>query len=426
MTGFFDAFRLAAVNAQPWGSKPTRKLRNVIEAFYQMLSPDGVQEALSDTYRSQGSTFFTRAAIEFNDTRWPKSRPRLDDVWQLGTADCTPLLTAPTTPTSLPQRGGTAYFPDSGYYETRTGDDSDARQLIFDAGPKGGDHGHYDLLNFELYGYKKPLISDPGLVSYSSSYADQRAWAVSTPAHNTISIDGLSHAASERSSVAQLTLWSRKSGGVQMAATQYAYAGFKGAPVVARNIWHDRGDVFLVVDFGAASANHTYTQSFNLFTNNTTKFSGGVIHTATGTGDVLLQPLLTAGQTTGAKYVDLSNTAPPSGTTTGLRFVINQSGRSAVFATLVVAYDNGNVPDVSARWIRMPSAARAGQIEVTRNGVPTIVYFAYPDLAAPGAKRSVSRSLATTPAAAPATVPTPFATSTAVKHDLDDLFAVAD
>jgi predicted outer membrane repeat protein len=429
MTGFFDAFRLAEVNGQPWGSKPTRKLRNVIEAFYQMLSPDGVQEALSDTYRSQGSTFFTRAAIEFNDTRWPKSRPRLDDVWQLGTAACTPLLTAPTTPTSLPQRGGTAYFPDSGYYETRTGDDSDARQLIFDAGPKGGDHGHYDLLNFELYGYKKPLIQDPGLVSYSRSYADQRAWAVSTPAHNTISIDGLSHAASERSSVAQLTLWSRKPGGVQMAATQYAYAGFKGAPVVARNIWHDRGDVFLVVDFGAASASHTYTQSFNLFTNNTTKFSGGVIHTATGTGDVLLQPLLTAGQTTSAKYVTLSNTAPPSGDSTGLRFAISQGGRSAVFATLVVAYDNGNVPDVSARWIRMPSVKRAGQIEVTKNGVSTIVYFAYPDLTAPGAKRSVSRSLAAAATAAvpvPAAVPTPFATTRAVKHELDDLFAVAD
>jgi predicted outer membrane repeat protein len=214
-----------------------------------------------------------------------------------------------------------------------------------------------------------------------------------------------------------------------MAATQYAYAGFKGAPVVARNIWHDRGDVFLVVDFGAASASHTYTQSFNLFTNNTTRFSGGVIHTATGTGDVLLQPLLTAGQTTSAKYVTLSNTAPPSGDSTGLRFAISQGGRSAVFATLVVAYDNGNVPDVSARWIRMPSVKRAGQIEVTKNGVSTIVYFAYPDLTAPGAKRSVSRSLAAAATAAvpvPAAVPTPFATTRAVKHELDDLFAVAD
>lgn len=379
MAGFFDSFRLAALNGQAWGSKPTRKLRNIIEAFYQLLSPDGTQAALSDTYRSQGTTFFTRAAIIYNDTRWPVSRPRLDDVWQLGTAACTPLLVAPTTP-ALAARGGTAYFPTSGYYVTRTDDTRDARQLIFDAGPKGGDHGHYDLLNFELYGYQKPLIADPGLLSYSASYATDRATVISTPAHNTISIDGVNHAASEKSTVAALTLWSRKSGGVQMAATQYAYAGFKGSPVVARNIWHDRGDVFLVVDFGAGTSTHTFTQSFNMFTNATSKFSGGVIHTASGTGDVLLQPLLTTGQTTSAKNAILSNTAPPSGTTTGLRFAISQSGRSAVFATLMVTYDNGVIPDVSAHWIRMPSAARAGQIEVDKNGVPTIVYFAYPDL----------------------------------------------
>ena len=40
----------------------------------------------------------------------------------------------------------------------------DARQIIFDAGPKGGGHGHFDLLNFELFGYGRPLIADPGLV----------------------------------------------------------------------------------------------------------------------------------------------------------------------------------------------------------------------------------------------------------------------
>src|SRR5205085_6128692 len=131
---------------------------------------------------------------------------------------------------------------------------------------------------------------------------------------------------------------------------------------------------------------------------------------------VMLQPLLTTGQTTGAKNVTLSNTSPPSGSATGLRFAVNQGGRSAVFATLMVAYDNGAMPDVSARWIRMPSLARAGQIEVTKNGVPTIVYFGYPDLTPPvgsGVKRSIPEA-----GAAPASAPSPFATKQAVKHDL--------
>ena len=98
-----------------------------------------------------------------------------------------------------------------------------------------------------------------------------------------------------------------------MAATQYAYTGLKGAPVVARDLWHDRNNVMLVTDFARASSSHAYTQSFNLFTNNTTAFTGGRIHTATGTGDVMLIPLLLSGQTTSSKSVTLSNTPPPSG-----------------------------------------------------------------------------------------------------------------
>ena len=66
---------------------------------------------------------------------------------------------------------------------------SSSNQIIFQAGPKGGQHGHNDLLGFELSGYGKPLISEPGLVNYSGD-ADE-IYAESTPAANTISADGL-------------------------------------------------------------------------------------------------------------------------------------------------------------------------------------------------------------------------------------------
>ena len=402
MGGFFDVYRLSAENGQPWGDKAVRRLRGIIEAFYQLLSPDGTQAALSDTYRSTGSTFFSRASLLLGDSRWPKSRPRLDDVWQLGTALASQLVSAPTTPTSLPGRGSTAYFGDSGYYISRTGDDSDARQLIFDAGPKGGDHGHFDLLNFELYGYGKPLISDPGLLSYSASYATERAAIISTPAHNTISIDGLSHAASELSKSAKLTMWVRRNGGTQMAATHYAYTGFKGSPVVARAIFHNRGDMFVITDWGSASATHTYTQTFNLSTSNTTKFSGGQIRTATGTGDVMLVPVLLPGQTVSAKYATLSNGAPPSGSAQGLRFTVSGAGKSALLTTVAVTFDNGAVPTVSASWFRMPTATKSGIVRVTVNGVTTDVFMAQPDLAiaaAPAAAKAAEPMVARLPVA---------------------------
>jgi hypothetical protein len=125
---------------------------------------------------------------------------------------------------------------------------------------------------------------------------------------------------------------------------------------------------------------------------------------------VLLQPLLLSGQTTSARNTLLSNTAPPDGSTTGLRFTISQAGRSAVFATLMVTYDNGVIPDVSARWLRMPSARRAGQIEVTRGGVPTVVYFAYPNLSPTPAPAAAVQRAVTVPKA-------PFATAI-LKRDL--------
>jgi hypothetical protein len=379
MSGFFDAYRLAALNGKPWGSKPTNRLVTVIQSYYQMLAPDGTQSALSDTYRSNGMTFFTKAALAFNTTIWPKGRPRLDDVWQFGPAACAPLLGNPTTATPT-GRGPTAYFPASGYYISRSGDDADARQLTFDAGPKGGQHGHYDLLGLELYGYGKPLIADPGLMSYSTSYAAERARVISTPTHNTISIDGLNHAASEKATVARLTHWSRKTNGVQMAATHYAYQHLAGSPVVARNLYHNRGDIFLVVDFGRAASSHTFQQSFNLATTSYVKLTAGAVRTTTGTGDVLLQPLLRPGQTTNTKGTSLSHTAPPSGTAAGTRYNVSQTTNYAIFGMLMVTFDDGAVPDVSARWVRLPTASRAGQIEITQNGTPYVVYFALPDL----------------------------------------------
>ena len=96
----------------------------------------------------------------------------------------TPYLTEPPfQAVDLVSRGDAYAMTDSGNYIMRSGDDANARQIIFDAGPKGGSHGHYDLLNFELSGYGRPLISDPGAYQYDTSA--NRAYVISTQAHNT-------------------------------------------------------------------------------------------------------------------------------------------------------------------------------------------------------------------------------------------------
>src|SRR5207237_1256674 len=163
----------------------------------------------------------------------------------------------------LSDRGKTFDLPDDGYYIMRSGADSNARQITFDAGPTGGVHGHYDLLNFELFGYGKPLISDPGLYQYDQS--ENRYYVISTRAHNTINVDGTNHAALEGAHNPAIVIdqWTTASDHAQVAAHHFGYADAKGSPDVARNIWYDYDGTALIVDWGQATASHQYQISFN-------------------------------------------------------------------------------------------------------------------------------------------------------------------
>ncbi len=89
-------------------------------------------------------------------------------------------------------------FAASGYYALRSGwgdqgsSFQDERYLIFDCGPLGaGNHGHLDLLSFEMAAYGKPLIVDPGRYTYDESgETNWRALFRGTSYHNTVLVDG--------------------------------------------------------------------------------------------------------------------------------------------------------------------------------------------------------------------------------------------
>ena len=59
---------------------------------------------------------------------------------------------------------------DSGNYIMRSGADANARQLSFRAGPKGGQHGHFDELSFELSGYGSVLLADPVRINTTAAH----------------------------------------------------------------------------------------------------------------------------------------------------------------------------------------------------------------------------------------------------------------
>ncbi len=93
-------------------------------------------------------------------------------------------------------------FTQSGYAVLRSGwgqkeSFDDERFLIFDCGPLGaGNHGHLDLLNFEIAAYGQSLIIDPGRYTYNeplehSTETNWRKLFRGTSYHNTVQVDGL-------------------------------------------------------------------------------------------------------------------------------------------------------------------------------------------------------------------------------------------
>src|SRR5207249_7781864 len=136
-------------DASAWTASRLDKLTTAAKAHVQLLTPDGKLAALSDTYRSTIGPFWDRPRVILSDTAdFPAAKPRMRDVWLFGTTTAGTLVTSPVNP-PVPARPKTYAMPQSGYYIFRSGSDTNARQLTFDAGPTGGAHGHFDLLNFE-------------------------------------------------------------------------------------------------------------------------------------------------------------------------------------------------------------------------------------------------------------------------------------
>ena len=79
-------------------------------------------------------------------------------------------------------------FPSSGYYVCRKGGD----MIIIDCGPIGPDyqpgHAHCDTLSYELAIDGRRVVVDSGVFDYERS--QERVYARSTRAHNTIIVDG--------------------------------------------------------------------------------------------------------------------------------------------------------------------------------------------------------------------------------------------
>jgi hypothetical protein len=373
-------------NGSDWTSAINTKVQNAVNSYYQFLTPDGKRPALGDTYRISAVTLFLKSDLVEN-LNLPAAKPRGRDVWLFGTAEVNPFIHNTNNPT-LTNRGQTYSMTDSGNYIMRSGDDANARQVSFTIGPKGGNHGHFDDLSFELFGYGSPLIADPGPYQYDTSA--QRAWAISTPAHNTVSIDGANESDMEGENNPGFSVdqYDVESDHVQITAHHFGYSYLAGGPVVSRSIWYDLDGTMLIVDWMNSGASHTAKTSFLLPGTNVSRdlTAGWMESTNSSGGNVKVQSLLQPGQTASFKQSGIftSSNPPPNQSDPATQFFITQTGSFVAFATLVTAYNGTTPPNISATLDSAITSGHGVGITLTKNGVSQDIAFNPPQIAIQG------------------------------------------
>ena len=177
LKNYLGVRRLAAMNGIPMPPAMDDLLQRALEFALYAHKPDGYIPALSDgdtgsflAFLQQGYELYGLEELRYGATQGREGRP--------------------------PAQRSRA-FRDSGYVVLRSGwgegaePYADERYLIFDCGPLGaGNHGHLDLLSFEMAAFGRSLIVDPGRYTYDESGdTNWRAIFRGTGYHNTMQVD---------------------------------------------------------------------------------------------------------------------------------------------------------------------------------------------------------------------------------------------
>jgi hypothetical protein len=156
---------------------------------------------------------------------------------------------------SSPPAENQAVFSNAGYAIQRSGWGPLASQLVFDIGGLGmltGGHSHADALSLVLFGNGRELLVDPGTYVYNCA-PEWRSWFRSTPAHNTVSIDGLDQAETGgtfrwKTRMSTRTLRDPSFPPEYLEAEQDGYERLQHGVTHRRGILHIPGEYWIAVD----------------------------------------------------------------------------------------------------------------------------------------------------------------------------------
>lgn len=163
----------------------------------------------------------------------------------------------PAAPTGLTLYEGSG----SGYYVCRNGQD----MILIDCGAIGPDyqpgHAHCDTLSFELVIDGRRVIVDSGVFDYQLS--EERAYARSTRAHNTVVVDGKEQSemwrvfrVARRARPLPTFLRKQPDGTVLFEGAHNGYARLAGKPIHKRHMVYDGQGSWVIKDLLEGSGLH--------------------------------------------------------------------------------------------------------------------------------------------------------------------------
>ncbi|MDX1984774.1 MAG: alginate lyase family protein [Bryobacteraceae bacterium] len=248
------ARRLAKYNGVDMGPEFDERIRKALEFSLHIHRPDGVIPSLSD-----GDNASFLPLLELGYELYGDERYRY--VASKGASGQAPSETNKA-------------FHDGGYYILRSGWGAneaygDERYLVFDCGPLGeGNHGHLDLLSFEMYAYGRALVVDPGRYTYDESGdVNWRVLFRGTSHHNTVTVDGRNQTRYE---------FHKRKFKIRGPEPEYRLTGFGGDFVSGMAASHEydvvhhreirlmEGRYFVITDRLQSPSRHQYALHFHL------------------------------------------------------------------------------------------------------------------------------------------------------------------
>ena len=375
---FLDFLHVAEENGVRLSPAFHERLRRSAEVFWKVLTPSGEVPYLGDSgahhrpypevasqerLRSLAALLDVPEAKYVAETLDPDWQPRHEGMLPGWGRDLLPsyrrvAVAAPPADTTLPA---------SGYYFMRQDWNPRSDYMCIEAGPLGAtvhSHDHTAVFGFELYSRGRPILIDNGSGPYGDSPA--RLWRVGSASHNVATVDGRDHIPmSKRESEWRWDHTVLPFVNAWVSEERYAY--FSGAhegyrhlkervSACRRKVFYLRGEYWILIDRfkPKTDVEHEYTVHFHVNAPCRLEPGGRAVTEGSG-GNLLIVPV--EGVRGDAALAGCPHPLPGYDNPYHLTYT-RRTTEPSLFVTLLVPFEEGGVPEVSAGLLEVEADER--------------------------------------------------------------------